>query len=167
MKIKTLLLLYVFNVLVLACTHSPALQREGELYTAYKNYAELLNSNNQYTSDQLFAALTLRKQEHLLNASKKTPDLLNELADNYLTFPLWIAKEFNHYETDNGDNGCLLINGYNQQLEPVAITISYHNASQWLIDDLHVEHLAPFNRFLKQAVCDRRKLDKIRFAEMM
>lgn len=170
MKIKTLLLAYVLAVIVLACTHSPLLQKDAELYSQYLNYIALLNANDNYNSSQLeliFNSYSVPKQQSLLNAQIKTTSLLQQLASAYLSFPLAIEKEFNHYETIAGERGCLLINGYKPDLQPLSISISFVKSDRWVIDDVHVENLAPFNKFLHKAVCDDQKLAMIRIKEMM
>ncbi|MDX1810548.1 MAG: hypothetical protein R3240_01255 [Gammaproteobacteria bacterium] len=168
--LRNLILVYGLGLLLLACTHNTIIKSEDQLYNHYKGYAGLLNKSDQYNAnqlDQIFSSLTPRKQAHLLSANHRSPELLATLIDEYLTFPFWLAREYSHYELRNGDDGCLLLNGYNEKLEPIAITISYHNEQQWLIDDLYVEHLAPFNKFLSRAICDKRKLDEIRYQEML
>ena len=165
MKIRILLLVYVLNIFILAATHHNTVSQNDGLYHAYNEYSQLLTSENQYTGEQLnniFSAFTHKKQQHLLSAQHKTPQVLQELVQIYLTFPQWIEKEYSHYEVQNGDRGCLVVNGYNQNLEPMTILVSYINNREWLIDDLQIQYLTPPNTFLDGPVCNPKSLTEIR-----
>ncbi len=102
----------------------------------------------------------------MLNTQIKTEKLLRELVVEYLSFPFWMAKEFNHFEKITNNGNCLLINGYSDQNEPMAFNITYVYSADWKIDEVQVEYLAPFNKFLTKAICDRKKRDEIRYKEM-
>lgn len=170
MKTRMLLVLYVLNVIILASTHTDMLKKDVTLYKAYQQYVSSLQADTPLSfahAEQIFSAYSPQRQTELLDSQLKTSAFLNELIHVYLSFPLDVSREFNHYELTSGEQGCLLINGYTQSLEPIAITLSYVKNDKWLIDNVHIERLAPFNRFLRKAICDQHTLDQIRLKEMI
>lgn len=167
--IKRLFIL-ISCILLIACTHSKTIpESNGELFKEYQRYVSSLNQKHDYSAKQLeniFSFFTARKQKDMLNTQIKTEKLLRELAVEYLSFPFWMAKEFNHFEKITNDGNCLMINGYSDKNEPMAFNINYIYSAGWKIDEVQVEYLTPFNKFLTKAICDRKKRDEIRFKEM-
>ncbi len=156
---------------LIAYTPAVTTHNEGNvLFSEYQRYSALLNEQHKYTPKQLnnvFSFFTDRKQKDLLNTEAKTDALLKELVTDYLSFPLWINKSVGHFENMDNNSSCLVINGYTTKNEPIAINVNYSKSPHWKIEEVHVEFLAPFNKFLTKAICDRKIRDAIRLKEMM
>lgn len=170
MKITSLVAGYLAGVLVLACTHTDALRQKPKLTDAYQDYALLLENHKAQDleyAEQILKRYTQEKQHALINAQIKTPQFLQELISNYLSFPQWMTKEFNTVEVRTGQQGCLLVNGFTEDLEPMSIMLSYEYDQQWLINDVAIEYLQPPQKFLDRPVCDPQQLAAIRSRQVL
>ncbi|HWV16940.1 MAG TPA: hypothetical protein VN030_16030 [Cellvibrio sp.] len=82
-------------------------------------------------------------QSLLGNDYQSNSDTVNQLLfKNYMT-----AKD-SHYEKINSQDGCLVVNGYDEGGAPLIFSLKYTliNA-RWLIDDIHVVFIESKNDF--------------------
>lgn len=156
MSIRTLSFFYAFGLYIIAATHTAWPSSQNVLYKHYVELALQLKSDSLYSLDALkkiYSALTPQKQKSLLNHGRKTKAYLTQIATQFISFPLWIRQEFNHYETIQGNQGCLVVNGYDTQLKPMTITVDYVYSTKWLIEDFTVNYLQPGDIFSNTSIC--------------
>ncbi len=59
-----------------------------------------------------------------------------------------------HYEEIQSPNGCLTINGYDEENAPLIFSLKYiSNEGGWLIDKIHIVFIENKNDFSKEAKC--------------
>lgn len=175
-EINRFLFLHIFLLSLLylcllnACASTQSSANKNLVFDSYQVYATLFNEENNYTNDKLdeiFSALTPRYQSEALNFRAKTPELIKKLVNDYLSFPLLLDKIVNHLEKVTNNHACLVINGTTKENKKIAFYLTYRKHDRWLLDYIKVEHMAGYNQYLTEALCDSQKLDELRFKEMM
>ncbi len=59
-----------------------------------------------------------------------------------------------HYQKINGEIGCLIINGFESNSDPVSIYIEYkHEFGQWRVNYMYVNFLENRDGFVKSPIC--------------
>jgi len=164
-------ILHLLIICVLtSCANTQDFSNTESIYVNFENYSGQFNENNEYSSkslDKIFSSLTPRYQAEILNSRAKTPELLKQLTNDYLAFPLLLKENIKHFEKITNDTACLVINGKTIENEKIAFYLTYKKIDNWLIDYIKIEHMANYNQYLTEAVCDRKFLDELRFREMM
>lgn len=86
--------------------------------------------------------------ERLKQAQQKTDDTVT------LLFGRQVARVLNHYEKITGNEGCLVINGFQQNDKPVVQSLRYaHIKGEWRIVESKTFLLSDTNNFARQAKC--------------
>ncbi len=163
MSRKYQLLIYLCSfVLLSGCS---LLITENSLYSMYGDYSAKLKASGDYTDkelDNLFNHFTPRYQTEVLNGREPSTEVIKHLIIHYFSTPLDLINTLSHYETNNKDNSCLLINTTNRKNERVSLYITYVNNNSWLIDNVNVEYLSEHEKYLKTPICDVEALMKKR-----
>jgi len=165
-----LIIVALCSVVLFGCVQLKAVNTDQRVFATYKNYSSLLNDENQYSNAQLeeiFAFYSSRYQKEILNTRKQSPEVLQHLIENYLSFPLLLKHKINHFEKISSEQACLIINAKSLENEKIAFYISFIKLDKWLIDAVAVEHLANYNQYFTEANCSKGFRDDLRFKEMM
>lgn len=73
-------------------------------------------------------------------------------AGKYLSTHL--ATVFSHYERLEGRVGCIAINGFDSDGEPVVVSLLYRNERDiWLVDQMHIAFVEGADRFSSESIC--------------
>lgn len=114
------------------------------LFQTYYQYKESTNENNIKEVAKIYFSQSLLGKNYLTN-----PD-----ATSQLLFKDYMITTANHYEQINYQNGCLTINGYDEEKSPLIFSLKYIlNNGHWLIDKIHVVFIESKNDFSKDAKC--------------
>lgn len=158
-------ILYIATILFFSLSAVAQQSQEGELYSAYKNYSLYFSQDEILSSDKIktiFQAISPRYQAYLLNGREKTNEVLQHLIKQSLSVSKNLVKQDSHYETYSSKYSCLLVNGFTEDNKKVALYVKYIKEDKWLIDNLILEHIAEFDDFLKEPICNSIKLQEIR-----
>lgn len=158
-------LLFIFVVLIAACSVNAEKKTSQGLYAAYNQYTVLFVNNKTFTDSELnaiFSHVSPRYQNYLLNSREKTPDVLKHLINEYLDLPNNFSNEVSHFEKHSNGYSCLLINELTHDQQKVALYIKYVNAKQWLFDNVIIEFPAEDEKFLQELICDSMQLQQKR-----
>ncbi len=114
------------------------------LFQTYSQYKESTNEKNIKKLATIYFSQSLLGENYLTN-----PDATSQfLFKNYMT------STVNHYEKLNSQNGCLTINGYDEEKAPLIFSLKYiFKDGHWLIDKIHVVFIENINNFSKEAKC--------------
>jgi hypothetical protein len=142
MKMRYLLTLLAALLFMTGCastSHGPSV-----LFQAYSQYKAATNDENiKALADQYFSPA-------LLGESHRT----NPDSTRQLLFKNYMTSEESHFERSNQQEGCLTINGYDQDKEPVIIRLKYvSDHERWLIDKIHIALVESREDFSKEARC--------------
>jgi hypothetical protein len=141
-KMRHLLTFLASVLLIVGCAstnHGP-----HELFKAYSQYKMATSDKNiEAIADQYFS-------RSLLGDKYRT----NPDATRQLLFKNYMASEESHFEQSNSQEGCLTINGYDHDKEPVIISLKYVSVHErWLIDEIHIALVESRHDFAKEARC--------------
>jgi len=142
MKMRHLLTLLAAVLFMTGCAstnHAPSV-----LFQAYSQYKAATNDENIRALASQYFSRELLGEGHQTN-----PD-----ATRQLLFKNYMASETSHFERSNQHEGCLTINGHDQNKEPVSISLKYvSDHGRWLIDEIHIALLESPNDFVTEARC--------------
>ena len=112
----------------------------SELYEAYLQYKNTINKNNivELASDFF--------SKNMLHST--TPNAFDELL-----FKKYISTKDSHFERISLHESCLTINGFDEENEPVVISLKYTSNKGWLIDEVHITYFDSKSDFAKSAKC--------------
>jgi len=114
------------------------------LFQEYSKYNESTNKNNIKEVANIYFSQSLLGENY-----KTNPD-----ATGQLLFKNYMVAVVNHHEQVNSKNGCLIINGYDEEKAPLIFSLKYIlNNGHWLIDEIHVVFIESENDFSKKAKC--------------
>ena len=114
------------------------------LFQTYSQYKESTNENNINEVANIYFSQSLLGEDYLTNLD----------ATSQLLFKDYMITTDNHYEQVNSQNGCLTINGYDEEKAPLIFSLKYIlNNGHWLIDKIHVVFIESKNDFSKEAKC--------------
>jgi len=114
------------------------------LFQTYSQYNESTDVNNIKEVANIYFSQSLLGKNYVTN-----PD-----ATSQLLFKDYMIAIANHYEQVNSQNGCLTINGYDEEKAPLIFSLKYIlNNGRWLIDKIHVVFIESKNDFSKEAKC--------------
>lgn len=102
---------------------------QSGLYDAYQIYANSVDSDN------------VRQQAADFFSEKVigTVPLAADASVEQLLFRNYMADIRDHYESVQKQYGCLTVNGYDDDKQPVQFNLGYrYQSERWLIDDIHV-----------------------------
>lgn len=137
---------YIFSflatLLLLGCATTN--KSPPTLYEAYLLYSESTSEDNISHIANRYFSVSLLGDKYLTN-----PD-----ASSQLLFKKYMNSVVNHYEQINNQNGCLTINGYDEEKAPILFSLKYiKNNGRWLIEEIHVVFIESINDFSKEAKC--------------
>ena len=127
--------------MVIGCA---SVQEPNTLFEAYSDYFSVTDRNNIISiADEFFSPELLG--EHY----KSDPD-----AAGQLLFKSYMHDVHSHFERIEDNAGCLVVNGYTPEQEPVVFSLKYSpGASGWLIDGIHVSFVDSSSDYPQSAVC--------------
>lgn len=142
MNMKQLSALFVATLLLFGCaTTQPT---SAKLFAAYSEYKVSTDEKNITQLATRYFAPSLLGEKHA-----DDPD-----APPQLLFKNYMAREDSHFERSNRTEGCLTINGFDQDNEPVIISLKYvADRERWLIGEIHVLLVENPGHFSKTARC--------------
>jgi len=116
------------------------------LFQTYSKYKESTNENNIKEIANIYFSQSLLGKNYLTN-----PD-----ATSQLLFKDYMITIVNHYEQIKFQNGCLTINGYDEENAPLIFSLKYIlKNGNWLIDKIHVVFIESKNDFSQEAKCPK------------
>lgn len=144
MKMKHLLTLLAAVLFMAGCASTN--DSPPVLFQAYSQYKTATNDENiKELADQYFTR-SLLGENHRTN-----PD-----ATRQLLFKNYMVSEDSHFERSDSQEGCLTINGYDKDKEPVIIRLRYvSDLERWLIDEIHIDLVESRDDFSKEAGCPK------------
>lgn len=139
---KNILMSFVAALFIASCATTN--NSSSVLFQAYSQYKESTNKNNiREVADNYFSQ-SLLGESYLTN-----PD-----ATSQLLFKNYMVTADSHYERVNSPNGCLTINGYDEENAPLIFSLKYiSNNGHWLISEIHVVFIESTYDFSKDAKC--------------
>ena len=114
------------------------------LYEAYSRYHE------EVTADNLVAVAGDYFSPSLLGSEiLEDPDSVGQLL-----FKDYMASQDSHHEALFNNEGCLVVNGYDREGEPVVFSIKYMSGEDsWLMSGIHVAFVGSSSDFADRAKC--------------
>ncbi|MEQ3694056.1 MAG: hypothetical protein ABNH16_03950 [Thalassolituus sp.] len=114
------------------------------LYLEFSQYEISANENNIIELAGNFFSSSL-----LGNNYQDNPD-----AASQLLFKNYMLNTDGHFEKINKQEGCLTINGYDEENSPLIFSLKYIlSDNQWLIDEIHVVFVENKSDFSSSAKC--------------
>lgn len=114
------------------------------LYQEYSQYERSANKDNIIEVGSRFFTRSLLGKDYQTN-----PD-----ASKQLMFKNYMVSADSHHEKINGKEGCLSINGYDEDSFPLIFSLKYISINgRWLIDKIHVVFVENKNNFVNSAKC--------------
>lgn len=135
-----------FNfILILFLTGCVSMQASSSvLYQEYSKYQNSVNKNNVVEVAGNFFSPSLLGEDYRVNLG----------AVSQLLFKSYMVEEFSYHEKKNEQEGCLTINGYDEENAPLIFSLKYIlNDGRWLIDNIHVVFVEHVKDFADSAKC--------------
>lgn len=139
---KNIPLALVLTLFISSCamTHGAS----STLYQEYSQYRDNTNKSNIVKLARYFFSPSLLGSNYQIS-----PD-----ASSQLLFKNYMIITDSHYERANEHQGCLTVNGYDEENSPLTFSLKYiSNDSRWLIDDIHVAYVKNAKDFASTARC--------------
>ena len=114
------------------------------LFDTYMRYQQEVNEDNIVAvADNYFSPALLGE------SFPAEPDSVSQLL-----FSNYMKRVEGHHEAKSPDEGCLVINGYDKQNDPVVFNVKYIPIKDdWLIDKIHVVFVESSTDFTDRAEC--------------
>lgn len=137
-------------LLVQGCAARVPNDANETLYLAFEQYKFEANDNNIiHLAPKFFSGMLLK--------SGYTTD---PEARKQLLFKDILNAEVSYFETAVQLEGCLSINGFDKENEPMILSLEYlRSGGRWLINDILVYYLEDASQFTGKATCPREYLD--------
>jgi len=117
---------------------------DGDLYKVYRSYTDSVSVNN----------VKKNAPDYLTQRMLRAMNLENPLVTGeFVIFNRYFDREINHFENIKGDVGCLSVNGFNKDEEPITLNIEYHYTDGWRIDYVHVDLKESPSDFQRKISC--------------
>ncbi len=140
---RNILLGLVFSLFVSGCA-SIDNASSVVLYQEYSQYERGTNRGNIIEVGSRFFTQSLLGKDYQTN-----PD-----ATNQLLFKNYMVSTDSHHEKINEQEGCLTINGYDEDRSPLIFNLKYISINgRWLIDKIHVVFVENSKDFVYSAKC--------------
>lgn len=138
-----MLLSLVFSLFFTGCATVSNASSEA-LYQEYSRYENAANKDNIIEVGSRFFTESLLGKDYQTN-----PD-----APKQLLFKNYMVSAESHHEKTNGKEGCLTINGFDEDRSPLIFSLKYVSLNgRWLIDKVHVVFIENKNDFVNSAKC--------------
>lgn len=132
----------VLAVFITSCAslHHPS----SILYQEFSRYEDSVDERNVLDVANEFFTRSL-----LGSTYQSNPDAVGQLL-----FKDYMAKKHSHFEKIKNQEGCLTINGYDDQDAPLIFSLKYVSSNErWLIDKIHIVLIEDRSGFSKSAKC--------------
>ncbi|YCO03134.1 hypothetical protein ACB087_22275 [Vibrio sp. VNB-15] len=93
-----------------------------------------------------------------INSIKSHPIKFGHQFPFLSSIPSSLITELSYFETysEDGDVGCLSVNGFGDVYQPVTISLQFLMKKQvWKVKHVKIDHLPDYDRFYKQADCSK------------
>lgn len=119
-------------------------EHNNKLHSKYQMYLTEINKNNIRQLFTKYFSVDLLGTESI-----NDPEITDQLL-----FKKYMNTYYNHIEKTSNNKGCLTINGFDDENEPVAFNLEYilYNG-KWLINDIHILFLDYKSKFSEVARC--------------
>ncbi len=121
-------------------------ERPQALYKSFDRYHAAVGSGS----------VVARRAEFFTPAALKGIDISSKSDVVELSIGSYIGKERSHYEEIHEDRGCLTVNGYQGDGDPVSLFIEYKPVEgKWLMNytNVHLPQRDRFKGFFEKALC--------------
>jgi len=139
-----------YIILILAVLISSGCATNEELDPVlYDNYVALDKSVKQSNiTKEMTNYFTASYLSEVSLSDKKSLLLLNLSG--------YMGSVKSHYQKINNNTGCLILNGFDENKEPLSLFIEYKNKkSLWLVNYMYISFLKSKNDFTNSAKCPR------------
>jgi len=138
---KKIIFSLTLSLLIMSCSN---VHNSSELYREYSRYNKSASKSNIIEVASNFFSPNLLGTNYRSN-----PDAVSQLL-----FKNYMANVGNHHEKKNVHDGCLTINGYDEENAPLIFSLKYISLDgRWLIDNIHVVFVENENEFSSSAKC--------------
>lgn len=138
---KSVLSSLLFALLITSCA---TVHNSSVLYREYSQYENGANKNNIIEVAHKFFSPSLLGKSYQTN-----PDAISQLL-----FKNYMVNTDSHHEKINGLEGCLTINGYDEENSPLIFSLKYiSRKDHWLIDNIHIVFIESEKDFSSSAKC--------------
>jgi len=138
---KSVLSSLFFALLITSCA---TVHNSYVLYRAYSQYENGANKNNIIEVASNFFSPSLLGKNYQANPN----------ATSQLLFKNYMVSTDSHHEKNNELEGCLTINGYDEEKFPLIFSLKYISSKgNWLIDNIHVVFVESEKDFSISAKC--------------
>ena len=139
---KNVLFCLILALFIASCATLP--NPPSVLYQEFSQYENSTNRDNIIEVASNFFSPSLLGKNYQAN-----PDALSQLL-----FKNYMASTESHFEKIDEQEGCLTINGYDEENYPLIFSLKYisHN-NHWLIDKIHVVFVENKIDFSDRAKC--------------
>lgn len=139
---KNIIFFLIFSLFITSC--ATLNNSQSVLYKEFTKYESSANKNNIIEVASNFFSPSL-----LGSNFQDNPD-----AASQLLFKNYMLNTDGHFEKINKQEGCLTINGYDEENLPLIFSLKYiSNNNQWLIDEIHVVFVENKSDFSSSAKC--------------
>lgn len=140
--LKTITLIFSVALLISSCAHQK--EAVSPLYDQYVVYMHSVTKQNVISVADKYFSKSLLGTDY-----KDDPD-----APVLLAFHTRMVAIDSHAETTHKNHGCLIINGYNDNREPLIFRLQYiYTGGNWLISWIHIIYPGDASYFSRQAEC--------------
>lgn len=120
------------------------IKKESTLYARYIEYSTEVKKENIKALYSKYFSRNLLEVEDI-------DDL--EVIDQLL-FKNYMKTSYNYFEKKRGNKGCVTINGFDEENEPIAFNLEFISLNgKWLINNIHVLLLDKESKFSNVAKC--------------
>ncbi len=136
---------YIAILLILCCSGCATYKPKN--IDLYEEYVRL--------SAAVKESLIEKKMSQFYTSSYlKEVNLNDEKSLFLLNLPNYMEKVESHYQKISGDNGCITVNGFEQNGDPLTLYLEYKNSNDlWLVNYIYLSLLDNKNKFVNKAVC--------------
>jgi len=140
--VKNILLSFIAALFIASCATTN--NSSSVLFQAYSQYKESANKNNISEVATKHFSQSLLGKNHLTSSD----------APSQLLFNSYMVSIDSYYEKTNVLDGCLSVNGYDEENAPLIFSLKYTLSNgRWLISEIHVVFIESDNDFSKNAKC--------------
>jgi hypothetical protein len=148
---RALLAILVIPLAACAAVTEPS---DAPLYVAYQRYRQAVDGGQ----------IVLQRAEYFTPKALNGLDITLDRDIRSLAIDADVVKTVSHYEKGDGSRGCLTVNGYTRENDPISVFIEYRPSDRrWLIDSsfLNISEKKVFNGFFDKALCPDEAQEEI------
>lgn len=139
------ILLALLAVPIAACA-AVTERLDAPLYDAYQRYRQTV----------IDGQIVPKRTEYFTQKVLKGLDITSPRETRSLELNADVDKPLSHYERVEGNRGCLTVNGYTREDDPITVFIEYKSSDQrWLINSsfLNISERKVFKGFFDKVLC--------------